>query len=915
MPYKSVRCNFSMGESAPALEGRADTDFYQKTARRMRDVAIDAFGGFRRRPGTLLQCEADASLVSDLYTETTFNTSIEASEEGSLLLELTHVPEACQAVSHSWVYGHTLYDSYRVYQDGISANAENSGTIYAAYSTKKVPDEGTELFTGQSCEISLGAIRKIQITEICKVQGFKVTLTSGSGKYTKYYWMRLEYVLDSGLTLGILYKSTRQPPRQWASAGQKKATIIPQTRVGTGTPSSLVIKDFQLYSARNGETEAQADIYAIWHHYPDESDYMANEYATLVDTITLNVGETYPTLSIPLKGLRANRIQVRLRNFSGQAGHGGALATSKATEAPAYRLIPFVISSRAAYMIAIKPGYMTIYRDGRETQTLEAPFLTAENAMEAKYAQNAGTMIFTHRSFQPYQLQAGSNDSSWTLTPIEFEMPYALDGDKENWRSLESTVGTSALDGPVKLTFSTVMDTDLTGQYFEGGGARVKITRHTPGTSTAEGFTVWGFYSTDQIESGTRRITTNYKPAWSGQRGWPSAVTFYQGRMWLAGTTAQPQTVWGSRSGLYYRFMPSDSGDSDAIEYTLDTDSLSRITALYPMGGLYILTEGGIFLTAASYDQPLTPSTVNAKRLSSIGANTNISPIDVDGRITFVEGNNNAIMTLLAGNGDAAVPANLSLISSHIIRSPQDMDAEHNNPATQCNYLYITNGDGTLTVCNMLAEQNINGGFTLWDFGGRCLSVCVIPGGTYLLMERNGHQTIEKLDWDSRADCLLTLEEQEEETDYMHPLIAPAELNAAPIAADIYQDGQYRTTVKLDSGGMIHLDEGLTGTVQIGRAYRPYVESHPLEIPQLAQGMGRRKRIAGFTARVLDTPSLVINGMERTGTGQGVEDLEYSANAGWGKAETYSITQNDGRPMHVLACQITANFEVSGDEY
>lgn len=31
-----------------------------------------------------------------------------------------------------------------------------------------------------------------------------------------------------------------------------------------------------------------------------------------------------------------------------------------------------------------------------------------------------------------------------------------------------------------------------------------------------------------------------------GGCGWPSAVAMHQGRLWLAGTAANPQTVWGS---------------------------------------------------------------------------------------------------------------------------------------------------------------------------------------------------------------------------------------------------------------------------------------------------------------------------------------------------------------------------------
>ncbi len=43
--------------------------------------------------------------------------------------------------------------------------------------------------------------------------------------------------------------------------------------------------------------------------------------------------------------------------------------------------------------------------------------------------------------------------------------------------------------------------------------------------------------------------------AWSGVKGYPKTVTFFQGRCIYAGTSNQPQTLWFSESGIYNKFL------------------------------------------------------------------------------------------------------------------------------------------------------------------------------------------------------------------------------------------------------------------------------------------------------------------------------------------------------------------------
>jgi hypothetical protein len=59
------------------------------------------------------------------------------------------------------------------------------------------------------------------------------------------------------------------------------------------------------------------------------------------------------------------------------------------------------------------------------------------------------------------------------------------------------------------------------------------------------------------------------KPSvWTGEN-WPSCLAFFQGRMWLAGTPNEPQTLWGSRSEDLFNFTVGSQDAADGIEFVL----------------------------------------------------------------------------------------------------------------------------------------------------------------------------------------------------------------------------------------------------------------------------------------------------------------------------------------------------------
>ena len=502
------------------------------------------------------------------------------------------------------------------------------------------------------------------------------------------------------------------------------------------------------------------------------------------------------------------------------------------------------------------------------------------------------------------------NESSidWVIEPYSFDSIPTYDFYETTPTSAQVSATPDQLDGTVKITLSGGISTNLVGQYIEGNGGRVKITSQNGTTLT--GYTVIGFYSTDTIGAAKWTYTTSYEPVWSAARGWPCSVTFHGGRLWFGGSKSRPQTVWGSKVGLFNKFDPTSGYDNDAIEFTLDTSELNRITDIYSQKNLLIFTLGGEFVCATSYNEPITPDNVNAIKQTSNGSWDKTHPVDIEGTVMFVERKGQGLMSFAASDNTTDIynSANSSLINSHLIKSPIDISVERNNLTQQTNYVYIVNEDGTMAVVNLLASQGITGGYTLWRTQGKYKSVCVLPDDTYVAVERytaNGYKLyLEKL-----TDSLVDGEETATlsgETSYTNSRFANKDI-------DMFVNGKFCGNLKADSDGIITFP-AISGTAILGPSFRWEVESNFLEIPQLGVGLNRKKRLATMTVRTLDTPELTVNGETQPG-GEGIKDIEYYGIGDWSEHPTWIMQEQRPCKVNVMAVQMNVNYQVAGDEY
>ena len=121
-----------------------------------------------------------------------------------------------------------------------------------------------------------------------------------------------------------------------------------------------------------------------------------------------------------------------------------------------------------------------------------------------------------------------------------------------------------------------------------------------------------------------------WESAWSDRRGWPSAVTLFEGRVWWAGR----DKVYGSIVDAFEDFDDEFEGDSGPISRSIGEGPVETINWLLPLNRLMMGTlsnsapidsvklDGSNVLSgrSSSFDEPLTPTNFNLKSAAAAGA-------------------------------------------------------------------------------------------------------------------------------------------------------------------------------------------------------------------------------------------------------------------------------------------------------
>ena len=411
----------------------------------------------------------------------------------------------------------------------------------------------------------------------------------------------------------------------------------------------------------------------------------------------------------------------------------------------------------------INSSGFTTYTSGgtvARVYTVTTTYTTA-NLFDIQFAQSADILYLAHPSHPPRKLTRTAH-TSWTLTDITFEdgpyldenittttltpshtsgssrtitasavtginngdgfqttdvgrlisighqaaewaasTSYAVGEVKRNSGNVYECIkaGTSDGSGGPSGEGDEIVDNSCTWKFLRDGGIQWGYATVTGRTSTTE-VTV----TVNETFGGTTAETKWRLGAFSDTTGYPSAVAFYEQRLFFAGTTEQPQTLFGSKSGDYENHTPGTL-DSDPVIYTLATDQVNAIKWLSPGKVMAIGTVGGEFIISGSTtNDALTPTNVRVVREGTRGSASH-TPIRIDNVVVFIQRQQRKLREFVyAFDSDSFQSPDLTILSNQVAKGGITEIAYQQEPST---IVWGVKADGQLVGMTYLRDQQV----------------------------------------------------------------------------------------------------------------------------------------------------------------------------------------------------------------
>lgn len=418
------------------------------------------------------------------------------------------------------------------------------------------------------------------------------------------------------------------------------------------------------------------------------------------------------------------------------------------------RLVRFQFSTIQQYALEFGNQYFRIYRNRGRVESppgtpveVVTPYTTAD-LVQLKFTQSADTLYIFHPSYQTRKVTRTS-DTSWTITTVAWK-----DGPWGPVNTTATTLQPSAASGTITITASaaTFAATDV--------GRLVRIRNGGPntwGSATITAFTNSTTVTATVNENfaGTTASSTWRLGALSDTTGYASCGVFHQQRLFVAGTTSQPQTIWGSVTADFENFRPTQPdnsvNDDDGFSFTLATDKVDAIHWLTSYKVLLIGTEGGVHTLSGGNNsayQPITPSNASVRLENAFGVADSVRPAVVGNSVLYIQRDNQVVRELLYDIGiDGYVSTPVNLVAEHITQ-PSITDFDFQFARQQVGWMVRSDG----VLISMLYERSQQvAGYVRHTIGGggavESLVVLDTPGGlssdVWCIVRRGSRRDIE----------------------------------------------------------------------------------------------------------------------------------------------------------------------------
>lgn len=314
---------------------------------------------------------------------------------------------------------------------------------------------------------------------------------------------------------------------------------------------------------------------------------------------------------------------------------------------------------------------------------------------------------------------------------------------------------------------------------------------------------------------------------WSDYRGWPSAVSLHEGRLWFGGN----DKINGSISDDFVGFDDEYEGDAGPISRSIGQGPVENINWLMSLGRLIIGTESTaanvnplrmesnsvLSARSNSFDEPLTPTNFNMKY-----ENTNGIYVDQSGQRLMTVGYNIQASDYLSNDMTLMVPeiAQDQFTALGIQKSPDTR-------------IHGVLGDGTVALLVFDKLENVNC-WVIVETDGDIEDVCVLPrigeDAVYYTVKRtiNGstvryHEKMAKL-----SECLGGMLNKQADAFYEYSGVATTTITGLGHlegeSVVVWGDGKDLGTYTVSSSQITGLPEPVTGAI-VGLSYEARFKS------------------------------------------------------------------------------------------
>jgi len=528
------------------------------------------------------------------------------------------------------------------------------------------------------------------------------------------------------------------------------------------------------------------------------------------------------------------------------------------------RLVPFEFSTSDSYMLMFTAGKMHVIRDGAVIANINGSgndYATISGLTSAMldtmcWTQSADTLIVVHPDIQPLKIVRGATNADWTVSSITFDSipQYAFTISTSN---PSGTITPDEISGTVTITASSgVFNSGHVNQYINASPqGRMRITEYVSSTSV-KGVTEVPFFDTNAIANGNWELETGYEDVWSSSKGWPRTCTFHEGRLYFGGSKSRPTTIWGSKIGFFFDFQPVEAYDDDAVEATLDTNTLNTIIDIISGRDLQVFTSGGEFFIPQDTQQPITPTNFFVRTGTRNGVREGIRVVQLDSGTIYIRRQGKALSEFLYSDTTLAYVSNsISLLSSHLLKGPKEMAIRKATSTDETDLLLIVNeDDGSIVAYSLFTQQQVVAPSELIT-DGQFIEVAVDVTDIYVVTKRTFDGTdkffVEKFDSTVFTDCAFTGGAASGATSLPHE---DASLN-------VIADGNVLSNETVSSGA-VTFDRASTSSYEVGLPFNVEVTTMPVE-KDIGTGtrLGFKKRIVEVNAVVDSTQHLSVNGV------------------------------------------------------